>query len=263
MKYIDSHAHLSQGDYALDLDETINKAVRNDVIHIIDNTDSLDSFENVLNTKKIYPNIIKAAIGIHPEFSGKGEDYLNTAIDFITSHIDQIDAIGECGLDYHYLNGTSKEDELNTFRAMASIAKKYSKPLVVHSREAFDDTYSILKEIRPDKIQLHCFCYSKEEAKQLIDLGLNIKFSFGGVLTFKNSAINQEAMLSIPEDMLMLETDSPCLSPMPYRGKRNEPSYIPLIFDKICSLKNLKSFEERNSLADKLYKNTMDFFEVK
>lgn len=123
MKYIDSHAHLSQGDYALDLDETINKAVRNDVIHIIDNADSLDSFKNVLNTKKAYPNIIKAAIGIHPEFSGKGEDYLNTAVDFITSHTDQIDAIGECGLDYHYLNGTSKEDELNTFRIMASIAK--------------------------------------------------------------------------------------------------------------------------------------------
>lgn len=263
MKYFDSHAHISYNDYSADEESMIKRSLNNDVTHIMSNADALESFDMILSTKRKYPSVCHAAVGVHPEFSGRGKEYIDKAIEFIRFNKDEIDAIGECGLDYHYLDGTTKEEEMNTFRRMAVLANELDKPLVVHSREAFEDTYAILRDVLPRRIQLHCYCYGEEEARAFLRLKSKVMFSFGGVLTFKNSIPNQKAFLSIPIDSIMLETDSPCLAPVPYRGKRNEPSYIPLIFNKMCSLLNLNEYEQRERLADKIYRNTMDFFGLK
>lgn len=263
MNFFDSHAHISYNDYQQDEVEMIKRTMNNDVMHIMNNADSLESFDIILDRKKNYPSFSFAALGLHPEFSGKGDEYLNESMDYILQHKDEIDAIGECGLDFHYLMGTSKENEIKVFRSMANLAKELDKPLVVHSREAFEETYEILKEVMPQRIQLHCYSYGKKEADLFLSLESKIMFSFNGVLTFKNAIENQQTLLSLPIDSIMLETDSPCLAPVPYRGKRNEPSYIPLIFDKVCSLMNLNEYEQREALADRIYRSTMDFFELK
>lgn len=261
--FIDSHAHISQGDYSEDQSLMIQRCKQNNVLAIIDNADSLESFDFVLKTHNTYPDYVYSALGIHPEFSGNDDEYISKAINIIKSNKDSVVAIGECGLDFHYLLGTSKEREMAVFEKMAILAKELNKPLIVHSREAFDETYDILKKIKPQKIDFHCYCYGIEEIEKLSSLNLDIRFGFNGILTFKNSKELQHVFLQVPEDKLMLETDSPCLAPTPYRGKRNEPSYLKLIFSKMVELKgisdNCNKIERFSSL---LIRNTKDFYGI-
>ena len=173
------------------------------------------------------------ALGIQPE----NLDELNDEnISFIEEHIndDKIVAVGEIGLDYHY--DLDKERQKDLFKRQLDIARKYNKPVIVHSRDCIQETYDILKMYNIKGI-MHCYSGSVEMAKKFVEIGFFL--GIGGISTFKNSRKVVEVIKNIPIEYILLETDCPYLTPEPYRGKRNEPAYIPLILERICSLKSL------------------------
>lgn len=262
IKLFDSHAHLSLQDYEEDLEEVLQRASSNNVAYIVNNADSLESFEEVLKSKSKYPSLILIALGIQPEYSGRGEDYISEAIRQIKSNINKMDAIGECGLDFHYLQGTSKEDEIKVFKQMTKLSKEYDKPLIVHSREAFEETYKVIASILPRRVDFHCYSYGKDELRKLLSLPIDIRFAFNGIVTFKHSEELQETLKEVPIERLLLETDSPCLTPVPYRGKRNEPAYLTYVFEKICELKGITSEAKKEEFANFIFDNSLKFFGI-
>lgn len=160
-----------------------------------------------------------AAIGIHPE---EVNDYKEKDLEFIEEHIDEIVAIGEIGLDYHY-DGYDKKRQIDLFEKQLKLAEKYEKPVIVHSRDATEDTINTLKKYPSVRGSIHCFTGSLETAKIYLNMGY--KLGFGGVTTFKNAKI-RAILDEIPDDGILLETDSPYLSPEPVRGSKNEPKNI-------------------------------------
>mgnify|MGYP000426530541 FL=1 len=199
----------------------------------------MSSNKEVLELVKKY-DIVYGALGIQPE----NLDELNDEnISFIEEHIndDKIVAVGEIGLDYHY--DLDKERQKDLFKRQLDIARKYNKPVIVHSRDCIQETYDILKMYNIKGI-MHCYSGSVEMAKKFVEIGFFL--GIGGISTFKNSRKVVEVIKNIPIEYILLETDCPYLTPEPYRGKRNEPAYIPLILERICSLKSLnyKDVEE-------------------
>ena len=199
----------------------------------------MSSNKEVLELVKKY-DIVYGALGIQPE----NLDELNDEnISFIEEHIndDKIVAVGEIGLDYHY--DLDKERQKDLFKRQLDIARKYNKPVIVHSRDCIQETYDILKMYNIKGI-MHCYSGSVEMDKKFVEIGFFL--GIGGFSSFKNSRKVVEVIKNIPIEYILLETDCPYLTPEPYRGKRNEPAYIPLILERICSLKSLnyKDVEE-------------------
>lgn len=235
---VDTHCHVFR-EYYEDLEQVITRAKDKGVGALIVNGYDMSSNKEVLELVKKY-DIVYGALGIQPE----NLDELNDEnISFIEEHItdDKIVAVGEIGLDYHY--DLDKERQKDLFKRQLDIAKKYNKPVIVHSRDCIQETYDILK-IYNIKGIMHCYSGSVEMAKKFVEIGFFL--GIGGISTFKNSRKVVEVIKNIPIEYILLETDCPYLTPEPYRGKRNEPAYIPLILERICSLKSLnyKDVEE-------------------
>ena len=229
---VDTHCHLSKKDYN-NLDEVIKNI---DGIIIISGCDDETNGEVIEIVNKY--ETVYGTLGIHPEEIDKLTD---NSFEFIERNLNnpKIVAIGEIGLDY-YWNKENKKEQQKVFRKQLEIAKKYNIPVVVHSRDAIEDTYNILKDYKL-KGDIHCFGSSLEMANKFIKLGY--KIGIGGVLTFKNSLKLKEVVKNISLDSILLETDSPFLSPEPFRGKKNEPKNVEYVAKKIAELKNI-SFEE-------------------
>ena len=246
---IDTHCHLSFNDYDK-LEEVINK-MRNHII-IISGCD-LQSNREVIELCKKYNNIY-GCLGIHPEnVSNATEEDLN----YIENNLNnpKIVGIGEIGLDYYWVKD-NKEQQKEWFRKQLLLAKKYNKTVVVHSRDAISDTYEILKESKYNKIDIHCYSSSLEMAREFIKLGARL--GIGGVVTFKNSDKLKEVVKNIDLKHLLLETDSPYLSPEPYRGNKNEPFNVYYVAKKIAELKDL-SIEK---VIDETTKNAIEQFDL-
>ena len=225
---IDTHCHLSYEDYD-NLDEIIKNM---DGIMIAsgcnDNTN-----KEVLKLISKYDNVY-GTLGLHPEeVYNINEDSFKLIEENINNP--KIVAIGEIGLDYYWVSD-NKENQQDIFKRQLDIATKYNKPIVVHSREAIQDTYDILKQYKL-KGSLHCFSSSLEMAREFIKLGY--KIGVGGTVTFKNSKKLQEIVKEIDLKDILLETDSPYLSPEPFRGKRNNPSNTHYVALKIAELKDV------------------------
>lgn len=229
---IDTHCHLSKKDYN-NLDEVIKNIDGIIIISGCDDETNREVIEIVNKYETVY-----GTLGIHPEEIDKLTD---NSFEFIERNLNnpKIVAIGEIGLDY-YWNKENKQEQQKVFRKQLEIAKKYNIPVVVHSRDAIEDTYNILKDYKL-KGDIHCFGSSLEMANKFIKLGY--KIGIGGVLTFKNSLKLKEVIKNISLDSILLETDSPYLSPEPFRGKKNEPKNVEYVAKKIAELKNI-SFEE-------------------
>lgn len=235
---VDTHCHVFL-EYYEDLEQVITRAKDKGVGALIVNGYDMSSNKEVLELVKKY-DIVYGALGIQPE----NLDELNDEnISFIEEHIndDKIVAVGEIGLDYHY--DLDKERQKDLFKRQLDIARKYNKPVIVHSRDCIQETYDILKMYNIKGI-MHCYSGSVEMAKKFVEIGFFL--GIGGISTFKNSRKVVEVIKNIPIEYILLETDCPYLTPEPYRGKRNEPAYIPLILERICSLKSLnyKDVEE-------------------
>lgn len=226
---IDTHCHLFISDYP-DIDDVIKKMGDNIIIVSgVNDATNREVLELCLKFDNVY-----GTIGIHPE-SVDGEYNL----DFIENHIndEKIIAVGEIGLDYYYTKD-NKERQMDLFCKQVELAIKNNKPIVVHSRDAISDTYDIIKKYNyGNKTLIHCFSSSLEMANCFVKLGC--KLGIGGVLTFKNSKILKEVVEKIDLKYLILETDSPYLSPEPFRGKKNEPYNIIYVAKKISEIKDI------------------------
>lgn len=229
---IDTHCHITK-DFYEDIPELIEKIKMSGISKIIVNGCDMESNIEVLELTKKY-DMVYGALGFHPteldEFTDK---YLN----WLDEHIDddKIVALGEIGLDYHYDN-TNKIKEIDVFKKQLDIAKKHSKPVIIHSRDASKDTLDILKEYDL-KGSLHCFSGSLEMAKEFIKLGYLL--GVGGVVTYKNAKNIVNVIENVDLEYILLETDSPYLTPEPYRKNKNDSSYIPIIANKIADIKNV------------------------
>lgn len=232
---IDTHCHLFK-EYYDNIEDIINKMKDN--IIIVSGTNDEDNKE-VINLCNKYSNVY-GTIGIHPTEIDKISE---NSFEFIENNLKnpKIVGIGEIGLDYYWKND-NKEEQKNIFIRQIELAKKYNKAIVIHSREAISDTYDILNEYAKGlKIDIHCFSGSVEMANKFINIGCLL--GVGGVLTFKNNVKLVEVIKNVELNKLLLETDSPFLSPEPLRGKRNEPYNIIYVASKIAEIKNV-SVEE-------------------
>ena len=231
---IDTHCHLDPKEYS-NLEEVIKRMKNN--IMITSGTD-LESSLNVINLCNNYENVY-GTIGYHPT---ELENYSQQNMNIIESNLNnpKVVGIGEIGLDYHY-GKENKDIQIQVFKYQLDLARKYNMPVVIHSRDALEDTLNIIKQYKDLKITMHCFSYSKEIAKELIKM--NVKIGIGGVLTFKNSIKLKEIVKEIDLKNVLLETDSPYLTPEPYRGKQNEPIYVKYVAQEIAKLKQISEEE--------------------
>lgn len=229
---IDTHSHL-ENKYYDNIDEVVNKMKDNIII-----TSGVDYDTNieVIKLCEKYDNVF-GTLGYHPE---ETQGFSQNSIKFLEKYINhpKIVAIGEIGLDYHYTKDNIEEQK-HIFIEQLRLAAKYNKTVVVHSRDAVQDTYDILKdELKGNNCILHCYSSSLEMAKEFSKLG--IKFGIGGVITFKNNKVLREVVENLPIESFVLETDSPYLTPEPYRGQKNEPYNVHFVAKKVAELKNIK-----------------------
>lgn len=228
--YIDSHLHLSNEDY--DIDNVIKNAKENNVLYFITGGTNKENNLCDIELSKKYKEVY-ITLGYHPEYASVITDSdLQLLENQIISNKDKVVGIGEIGLDYHY-GKDDKDKQISLFKKQIELANKYNLPVVVHSRDATNDTYTILKELKARGV-IHCFSGSLETAREYIKIGF--KLGIGGVVTFKNSNL-KDVVKSLDIDDIVLETDSPYLSPQ--RGNKNEPKNIKIIAEYIADIKNL------------------------
>lgn len=236
---IDTHSHLFEEQFSNDLEDCIKRCYEKNINNIILVGFSKETNKKAYELSLKYP-IFKPTAGIHP--SEANIDYLEYTEyleDFINNH--KIYAIGECGLDYYWTK-ENMEYQKKVFIAQIELAIKLDLPIIIHMRDATKDTYDILKNYKGKlKGVMHCYSGSLEMAKEFIDLGLYI--SLGGPVTFKNAKDPKLVAENIDINRLLIETDCPYLAPTPYRGKRNESSYVYNVALEIAKIRNL-SIEE-------------------
>lgn len=235
---IDSHCHLLSSEYD-DVKKAINDAFKSGVDKIIVNGYDLKSSKEAVELSKEYENLY-VAIGIGPENIDSITDEDINSIKALVNN-KKVVAIGEIGLDYYWTK-ENKERQIYVFEEMLKIAKESNLPVIVHNRDATKDIYELLKEYNVKGI-IHCFSGSVETAKEFIKLGFLI--GIGGVVTFKNAKHLKEVVQNIPMSCISLETDSPYLTPEPFRGKKNNPAYLTYIVKKIAELKGINEEEVR------------------
>lgn len=237
MIYTDTHTHLYASEFEADRKELMNRALDEGVRRIfLPNIDST-SIEAMLQLEQQFPNHCHAMMGLHP--CSVKEDY-KTELALVEEWMNKRDfcAIGEIGMDLYWDKTFVKEQE-EAFRHQIQLAVKYQKPFVIHCRDAFDEIFEVLESETLPEIPgiFHCFTGSLEQAERAIKLGFAL--GIGGVVTFKNGGLDQ-VVPHIDLKHLVLETDAPYLAPVPYRGKRNESSYIKLVAERIAELKECR-----------------------
>ena len=246
---IDTHSHIYYEKYKNDFNEVLDRANDRGVKKIICVGTDLESSIKSLEISNTHENIY-CTIGYHPHESSKAkEGYLNEFEEM--SKEDKVVAIGETGLDYYY-NYSDSNTQKKRFIEQIELAVSLKLPVVIHNRDSDDDLYNILKRYHPKGV-IHCFSSSIDYAIKILKLG--ILLSFTGIITFKNSTLD-DVIEQINLSDIMVETDSPYLTPEPYRGKRNEPSYVYFIAKKIAEIKNIPIEEVINHTT----KNALNLF---
>ena len=237
---IDSHCHLDNEPLYNKITDIINRSKENGITKLLTICTTIESFNKIIELVKI-DSMIYGTFGIHPHETKDNEVTKEKIIKKINSN-KKIIGIGETGLDFFY-NHSDKKKQIESFKTHIEASLDLNLPLIIHSRNAENETFDILnlyKKYNP-KILMHCFTGSYEFAKKLITF--NSYFSASGIITFKNSIELQETFKKIPIDKLLIETDSPYLAPVPLRGKKNEPSFIKHTTEKLANLKNLSFLE--------------------
>ncbi|MBX3708857.1 MAG: TatD family hydrolase [Gammaproteobacteria bacterium] len=237
MYLVDSHCHLDLLDLTLDhgsLDQVLSRAQAHGVQYFLNVCVKLSDFPLLLRTAEAYP-FVSASVGSHPN-----EQHEEVSLDALVklAENNKVVAIGETGLDYFRSTGDLAWQR-DRFRTHIHAAKESQKPLIIHTRDAKQDTIHIMQEEDASQAGgvMHCFTEDWDTAKQALDL--NFYISFSGIVTFKNATTIQEVAKRVPMDRILIETDSPYLAPHPQRGKPNEPSYIRYTAEYIASLRNM------------------------
>ncbi len=227
---IDSHAHIFNKYYD-DIYSLIEDLKDNNIINVINSADNIKTSKEVIESYKQYDGFLLPAVGIHPE---NIDNYNIEELEELIKN-NKVYAIGEIGLDYNY-NDENKDEQKELFNKQLDIAEKYNLPIIVNTRDSIQDCFDILKK-RKLKGVIHCFNGSYEMAQEFIKLGY--KLGIGGVLTFKNSKLF-ELVGKLDLKNILLETDSPYLSPEPFRGRKNNPSNVFYVAKKISEVKKIK-----------------------
>ena len=254
MKLIDSHAHLTSDDFNEDRSFLIKDLSNFAVNCVIIPSSNLENSYKAVELSESFDNLY-AQVGFHPE---NVESFDETSIEKLENLAKnpKVVAIGEIGLDY-YWKDDNKAEQKDVFIKQLDLAKKLNLPVVVHSRDSIDDCLEILKAYPELKVQIHCFAYSYMHLMECMKRGYYI--SIGGVVTFKNAENEKNAAINVDLDKLMLETDSPYLSPEPYRGMRNDPRKIVEVAREISNLRGMKL----SKIAKRTSKNAKEFFNIK
>ena len=254
---IDSHCHLDYSRLYNQLDDVLKRARDNEVKYFLTISTTLDSFEKIKLIIKKYKNVY-GTFGIHPHETKNFTNIDSLFISNLKKLNKKVIGIGETGLDYYY-NHSEKEIQKKSFIEHIKAASELKIPLIVHSRNAEFDTYEILKSEKKNcnlKVLIHCFTGSRDFAKKLIDIDCYISVS--GIITFKNSTELTNTISLIPMEKLLVETDSPYLAPIPFRGKSNEPSYIIHTLEKLSQIKKLS----RDTVMKKTSDNFIKMFDI-
>jgi TatD DNase family protein len=233
--FIDSHCHLSFPELAQDLPGVLQRMRENKVVAALNICTTLEEFPAVVAVAEQHAHVFASA-GVHPDNEGVEEPTLDRLVE-LAQH-PRVVAIGETGLDYFRLQ-EPLDWQRNRFRTHIRAARACRKPLIVHSRSSAEDTLQLMKEEGAAEVGgvMHCFTETQRVAEAAMQMGFCISFS--GIVTFKNARDLQVVAREVPLDRLMIETDSPYLAPVPYRGQRNEPSFVPKVAEKIAELKGV------------------------
>ena len=247
---IDSHCHLDYEPLIDNINQVLLNAKNNNVTNLLTIGTSLESSKKVLDIVNKYPNVY-GAIGIHPNYTSGNLEKLDD-IFALKKKNKKIIAFGETGLDYFYKR-SEKSDQILAFEKHIEFSIAENVPVIIHTRSAEDDTISIIKKYyKKTKFLIHCFTGQLNFAKDL--LNLNCLISFSGIITFKKSNDLRDVVKYVPLERMLIETDSPYLSPDPFRGKSNEPANVKIVAENVALIKEV-SFEEVCNLTTKNFKN--------
>ena len=247
---IDTHTHLDNEKFIKDVDEVINRAIKNGVKKFIIPAADPKDLPRAIELAQKYDEIY-FAVGVHPVDIDKFDEKL--IINFI-NHPKCV-AVGEIGLDYHWVKDEKQRNkQIKYFHRQIELALEYNKPIIVHIREASEDSLKVLEKYPNIKGVLHCF----NAAEQLLKLKNNFFYGIGGVITFKNARKLINVFPKIPKNRVVIETDAPYLTPHPFRGKRNEPMYTVYVRDKIAELWGV----EREVVEEITTKNAKGLFNI-
>jgi TatD DNase family protein len=254
MKYIDTHAHIYSDEFISDRDAMLEASFEAGLDRIympnIDHT----SIDGMLELEQKYAGKCIAMMGLHPCYVKKDfQKELYIVEDWLSKR--PFSAIGEIGLDF-YWDVTFKEQQIEAFKIQIEWAKKLDRPIVIHCRNSIDETIDIVSDMMDKKLRgiFHCYSGDLDQAKRILELG-QFHLGIGGVATFKNGGLDK-VLPHIPLDKLVLETDSPYLAPAPHRGKRNMPSYVPLIAHKVSEILQ----KDHDHLCQHFYENSIKIF---
>jgi TatD DNase family protein len=234
--FIDTHAHLFYPNFEKDVEEVINRAKHAGIDFIIVPSTDIETAKKAILLSEKY-DFIYCAVGVHPHDSKDWNDSILNEIESLSNH-EKVVAIGEIGLDYYY-DYSPKEKQIEAFKHQIELALKINKPIIVHNREADKDVMDIVRSYSSTglKAQFHCFSGSLEDAKELVRM--NHFISFTGNITFKKSEALRNVVAALSMESILLETDSPFLTPEPHRGKRNEPIFVKYIAEKLAEIHRL------------------------
>lgn len=231
---IDTHSHINSSEYKENFEEFLLDIKNNDVEKVIIPGTEPSTFSEIIEYCEKY-DMLCGAVGVHPEETDKFDSETEELIKQALKH-KKIVAVGEIGLDYHYCDDT-KELQKQLFRKQLQIAQNEGYPVIIHDREAHEDVYEILSEYNLKSVIMHCFSGNAKFAEKCIEKGYYI--ATGGIVTFKNATDLKETVKITPLDKLLLETDAPYLTPVPFRGKLNTPAYLKYIAQEIAKIKNI------------------------
>lgn len=234
----DTHAHFNDERYDEDRDELIGSLASVGITYVLNASCSIPAAHMSLELADKYP-FIYASVGIHPHDSKTMTDRTVGELEELLEHPKAV-AVGEIGLDYHY-DFSPRDVQKARFREQLELARRVGKPVIIHMREATEETLGIVQDYKDLTGVFHCFPGSWETAKIILDMGWYL--SFTGVVTFKNAARALDVVAKMPLDRLMIETDCPYMAPEPHRGKRNSSLYLPFIAEKIAAVRGI-SYDE-------------------
>jgi TatD DNase family protein len=268
LRWTDSHCHI-QGTYLDDpggVDAVITRAAKAGVVRLVcigtGDLESRQAAELAHSVVAAHPTVaVWAAVGLHPHEASHGVAPIAALLEELAPAPGEklpgmVVAVGECGLDYHYEH-SPREAQRAAFAAQIALAKRHGLALVVHTREAWDDTFDILAACGPpERTVIHCFTGGAAEARRCLDLGAYLSFS--GIITFKNASAVREAATICPTDRLLVETDAPFLAPVPFRGQRNEPAYVALVGAALAEIRG----EAVDDLAEQTNANVAAVFSL-
>lgn len=252
----ETHGHYDDEQFDEDRERLIAEFLEKDIDKVMNVGADMQSSRNSVELAGKYPHFY-AAVGVHPSEVGDLTEDDIQALKQMTLENSKVKAIGEIGLDYHFDDDPPRDVQKKWFIRQLELAQELGMPIIIHSRDAASDTMEILKDMDGGRNGgvIHCYSYSREQAREYIKMGFHI--GVGGVVTFKNSRRLQEVVEDIPLEKIVLETDSPYMAPVPFRGTRNSALNIPYIAEKIAEIKGVpvqKVYDQTYANALKMYK---------